>query len=66
MNFVDCEKCHEPAGKVCTEYRRKKVSQVHGERAKAYRKKFKDRAGLYKDGTGQMEKVLEYTRKFLK
>jgi hypothetical protein len=66
MNFVDCEKCHQPAGKVCTDHRGKKLSQVHGERAEAYRKKFKDRAGLYKDGTVQVEKVLEYNRKFLK
>ena len=66
MNFVDCEKCNQPAGKVCTDHRGKKLSQVHGERAEAYRKKFKDRAGLYKDGTGQMEKVLEYNRKLLK
>ena len=66
MNFVDCEKCNQPAGKVCTDHRGKKLSQVHGERAEAYRKKFKDRAGLYKDGTVQMEKVLEYNRKLLK
>ena len=66
MNFVDCEKCNQPAGKVCTDHRGKKLSQVHGERAEAYRKKFKDRAGLYKDGTVQLEKVREYNRKLLK
>jgi hypothetical protein len=38
MNFVDCEKCNQPAGKVCTDHRGKKLSQVHGERADALQK----------------------------
>ena len=66
MNFVDCEKCNQPAGKVCTDHRGKKLSQVHRERADAYRKQFKDRAGLYKEATVQMDKVLEYNRKLRK
>jgi hypothetical protein len=66
MNFVDCEKCNQPAGKVCTDHRGRKLSQVHGERAEAYRKKFKDRVGLYKDGAVQIDKVREYNKKLLK
>jgi hypothetical protein len=56
MNFVDCEKCHQPAGKVCTDHRGKKLSQVHSERAEQYRVRFKDRASLYKDGPVQIDK----------
>jgi hypothetical protein len=66
MNFVDCEKCNQPAGKVCTDHRGKKLSQVHPERAEAYRTRFKDRAGLYKDGTVQIDKVREYNKKLLR
>ena len=66
MNFVDCEKCNQPAGKVCTDHRGKKLSQVHGERADAYSTQFKDRAGLYKEATVQMDKVHEYNRKLRK
>lgn len=62
MNFVHCEKCHQPAGKVCTDPRGKKLSQVHGERADAYRKQFKDRSSLYKDGAVQIDKVREYNK----
>jgi hypothetical protein len=47
MNFVDCEKCNQPAGKVCTDHRGKKLSQVHPERAEAYRTRFKDRDELF-------------------
>jgi hypothetical protein len=66
MNFVDCEKCNQPSGKVCIDHRGKKLPQVHGERADAYRKQFKDRAGLYKEAKVQMDKVHEYNRKLLK
>jgi hypothetical protein len=66
MNFVDCEKCNQPAGKVCTDHRGKKLSQVHPERAEEYRTRFKDRAGLYKDGAVQIDKVREYNKKLLK
>jgi hypothetical protein len=66
MNFVGCEKCNQPAGKVCTDHRGKKLSQVHPERVEEYRTRFKDRAGLYKDGAVQIDKVREYNKKLFK
>jgi hypothetical protein len=66
MNFVDCEKCNQPAGKVCTDHRGKKLSRVHPERVVEYRTRFKDRAGLYKDGAVQIDKVREYNKELLK
>jgi hypothetical protein len=53
MNFVKCPKCQQPAGKLCTDHRGKKLSTMHPERVKEYGSKYKDRAGLYKDGPDQ-------------
>jgi hypothetical protein len=57
MNFIECQKCDQPAGRVCTDHRGKNLSTMHGERAEDYRSKFKDRAVLYKDGPDRMGKV---------
>ncbi len=32
MNFVECPKCNQPAGKLCTDHRGKKLSIQHPER----------------------------------
>ena len=66
MNFVECPKCHQPAGKLCTDHRGKKLSTMHPERVEEYRSKYKDRAGLYKVGSDQLEKIREYNRKLSK
>jgi hypothetical protein len=66
MNWVECPKCHQPAGKVCHDHRGKKLSIVHPERAKEYQGKFKDRAGLYKNGGIQVEKVRAFNMKLSK
>jgi hypothetical protein len=66
MNFVECPKCHQPAGKLCTDHRGKKLSAQHPERVAAYQGKFKDRAALYQDGKDRVEKVREYNRKLSK
>lgn len=63
MNFVDCPKCHQPAGRLCTDHRGKKLSTMHPERVADYSRKFADRANLYKDGPDRVEKVLAYNRK---
>ena len=63
MNFVECPKCHQPAGKLCTGHRGKKLSTQHSERVAEYQSKFKDRASLYKDEPDQVERVREYNRK---
>jgi hypothetical protein len=66
MNFIECPKCHQPPGKVCTDHRGKKLSTMHGERAEEYRTKFKDRAALYKDWADRMDKVRAYNAKLAK
>ena len=66
MNFVGCPKCNQPAGKLCTDHRGKKLSTQHPERVAEYQSKFKDRASLYKDGPDQVEMVREYNRKLSK
>jgi hypothetical protein len=66
MNFVECPKCNQPAGKVCMDHRGKKLSTVHAERSDEYRSKFKDRAGLYKEAPDRMDRVREYNRKLAK
>ena len=40
-------------GELCTDHRGKKLSTMHPERVKEYGSKYKDRAGLYKDGPDQ-------------
>jgi hypothetical protein len=66
MNFIECQKCDQPAGKVCTDHRGKNLSTMHGERAEDYRSKFKDRGVLYKDGPDRMGKVRAYNAKLAK
>jgi hypothetical protein len=66
MNFVECPKCHQPAGKLCMDHRGKKLSTQHPERVAEYQSKFKDRAALYKDGKDTVEKIREYNRKLSK
>ena len=66
MNWAECPKCHQPAGKLCMDHRGKKLPTQHPERVAEYRSKLKDRAGLYKDGAVQVEKVREYNRKISK
>jgi hypothetical protein len=66
MNWVECPKCQQPAGKLCVDHRGRELSLVHPDRAEEYRSKFKDRAVLYKDGPDRMTKVLEYNRKLAK
>jgi hypothetical protein len=56
MNFIECLKCHRPAGKVCHDHRGKKLSIVRPERAKEYQGKFKDRADLYKDALTRLQR----------
>jgi len=66
MNWAECPKCHQPAGKVCIDHRGKRLSTVHGERSEEYRTKFKDRAVLYKEGPDRMEKIRAYNVKLAK
>jgi hypothetical protein len=66
MNFVECPKCHQLAGKLCTDHRGKKLSTQHRERIQEYQGKFKDRAALYKDGREKVEMIREYNRKLSK
>jgi hypothetical protein len=66
MNGAECPKCHQPAGKLCTDHRGKKLSTMHPERVESYRAKFKDRAVLYKDGADRMDKVRAYNMKLVK
>ena len=66
MNFVECPKCHQPAGRLCTGPRGKRLSTMHPERVAEYQVKFKDRAALYKDGKDAVEKIREYNRKLSK
>jgi hypothetical protein len=39
---------------------------MHPERVEEYRSKYKDRAGLYKEGPDQLENIREYNRKLSK